>query len=284
MWQNQNEVEYKKREHIVKPGVFIPQTNINYPQKPDEYILQPKIIYPVKVDSNYPYLDKSFKGRLLNFAVYTGIFTFVFIIHKIRYGLKIEGKKNLRAAKKYCKNGALTVCNHVYRWDFLAVVQAVRKKMWFISRTENVMTSDRNFVRGAGGIPLPEGSSGIRQYNQAFDELHSKKKWIHIFPESCRWDYYEPIRPFKIGAFKMAYRYQIPVIPCVLTYREAKGIYKIFKVKHPLITIHIGKAILPYAKDGERKNDVCQRMRKEAHSQMVKMAGILQNCWEAQGD
>ena len=284
MLQNQSEVEYNKREHIVKPGVYIPQLNIDYPKIPDEYLLNPKIIYPVKVDSTYPYLDKSFKGRLLNFAVYAGIFTLVFLLQKIRYGLKIEGKKNLRAAKKYCKNGALTVCNHVYRWDFLAVVQAVKKKMWFISRTENVMTSDRNLVRGAGGIPLPQGFSGSRQYNAAFDELHSKKKWIHIFPESCRWDYYEPIRPFKLGAFKMAYRYQIPVIPCVISYREPKGIYKLFKIKHPLITIHIGNAILPYAKEGERKNDICKRMRKEAHSQMVEMAGILQNCWDAEGD
>lgn len=278
------EIEYKKKEHIVKDGVYIPQTNIKYPEKPDEYLIKPKIIYPTTVDQNYPYLDKSFKSRLLNFAVYLGIFTLVFAIQRIRYGLKIKGRKNLKDAKKYFKNGAMTICNHVYRWDFLAVVQAVRKKLWFISRTENVMTSDKNLIRGAGGIPLPQGISGVRQFNEAFDELHSKKKWLHIFPESCRWEFYEPIRPFKIGAFKMAYKYQIPVIPCVLSYREPKGIYKIFKLNHPLITINIGKVILPNSENGETKNEICKRMRKNAHAQMVEMAGIIQNCWACEGD
>lgn len=278
------EIEYKKKEHIVKDGVYIPQTSIKYPEKPDEYLIKPKIIYPVTVDQNYPYLDKSFKSRLLNFAVYLGIFTLVFVIHRIRYGLKIKGRKNLKDAKKYFKNGAMTICNHVYRWDFLAVVQAVRKKLWFISRTENVMTPDKNLIRGAGGIPLPQGISGVRQFNEAFDELHSKKKWIHIFPESCRWEFYEPIRPFKIGAFKMAYKYQIPIIPCVLSYREPKGIYKIFKLNHPLITINIGKVILPNSENGETKNETCKRMRKNAHAQMVEMAGIIQNCWDCEGD
>lgn len=278
------EIEYKKKEHIVKDGVYIPQTNIKYPEKPDEYLIKPKIIYPTTVDQNYPYLDKSFKSRLLNFAVYLGIFTLVFAIQRIRYGLKIKGRKNLKDAKKYFKNGAMTICNHVYRWDFLAVVQAVRKKLWFISRTENIMTSDKNLIRGAGGIPLPQGISGVRQFNEAFDELHSKKKWLHIFPESCRWEFYEPIRPFKIGAFKMAYKYQIPVIPCVLSYREPKGIYKIFKLNHPLITINIGKVILPNSENGETKNEICKRMRKNAHAQMVEMAGIIQNCWACEGD
>lgn len=278
------EIEYKKKEHIVKDGVYIPQTNIEYPEKPDEYLIKPKIIYPTTVDQNYPYLDKSFKSRLLNFAVYLGIFTLVFVIHRIRYGLKIKGRKNLKDAKKYFKNGAMTICNHVYRWDFLAVVQAVRKKLWFISRTENVMTPDKNLIRGAGGIPLPQGISGVRQFNEAFDELHSKKKWIHVFPESCRWEFYEPIRPFKIGAFKMAYKYQIPIIPCVLSYRKPKGIYKIFKLNHPLITINIGKVILPNSENGETKNETCKRMRKNAHAQMVKMAGIIQNCWDCEGD
>lgn len=278
------QIEYKKKEHIVKDGVYIPQTNIEYPEKPDEYLIKPKIIYPVTVDQNYPYLDKSFKSRLLNFAVYLGIFTLVFVIHRIRYGLKIKGRKNLKDAKKYFKNGAMTICNHVYRWDFLAVVQAVRKKLWFISRTENVMTSDKNLIRGAGGIPLPQGISGVRQFNAAFDELHSKKKWIHVFPESCRWEFYEPIRPFKLGAFKMAYKYQIPIIPCVLSYREPKGIYKIFKLNHPLITINIGKVILPNSENGETKNETCKRMRKNAHTQMVEMAGIIQNCWDCEGD
>ncbi len=272
-------------EHIVKENVFVPETGITYPDKPDDFILQPKILYPVTLDGEYPYLDTSFKAKFLNFSIYTGIFLLVFPLQRIRYGLKIEGKQNLRKYRKTFSNGAITVCNHVYRWDFLAVLQAVKfRRMWFPARDVNVMSSDRDMVRGAGGIPIPDSLAGLRQFNAAFDALHEQKKWIHIFPESCRWEFYQPIRPFKIGAFKMAYKYQVPIIPFVITYRKPTGIYKLFKVKHPLITLRVGEPIFPETKEGERRSEVCQRLRRETHQAMQQMAGIVQNCWEPEGD
>jgi len=272
-------------EHIVQDGTYIPDTGIKYPEKPDDFILNPKIIYPVELDDNYPFMDNSFKSRLLKFGIYTGIFLLVFPVQKIRYGLKIVGKENIRKNRKYFKNGAVTVCNHVYRWDFLAVLQAVKyRRIWFPCRDVNVMTSDKNMIRGAGGIPIPSSLSAMRKFNAVFDELHSKKKWIHVFPETSRWEFYEPIRPFKLGGFKMAYKYQIPVIPFVISYREPKGIYKLLKVNHPLITLNVGTPVFPAKQENEDRNDVCLRMRKETHEQMVKMAGIKQNYWPCELD
>ena len=68
------------REHIVKENVYIPETGINYPDQPDAHILEKKKLRDVIVDKNYPFIDKSFKGRLLNWGVYLGIFTIMFTL------------------------------------------------------------------------------------------------------------------------------------------------------------------------------------------------------------
>lgn len=269
------------KTHINEYGVFVPNEKANFPENPEAHIVEKKIIHPVDIENEYPFLDKSFGGRWLNFWIYAGIFLLVYPVHRIYYGLKIVGKENIKKNKSLFKNGAMTICNHVYRWDFLAVVQAVGyKRIWFPCLDKNVMTSDWKMVRGAGGIPIPSTNAATRQFNKAFDELHKNKKWIHVFPENSRWDFYQPIRPFKIGAFKMAYRYKIPVIPMVISYRKPKGIYKLLKIKHPLITISVGKPVLPEKQNEESKNETCLRMLTDSHLQMQKMAGIKQNGWE----
>lgn len=270
-------------EHIVEENTYIPETNIIYPEKPDEFIVIPNKIKDIDVENNYPFLNKSFKAKAWNLFTYFVIFILVFALNTCRYGLKIKGKKNLRKYKKYFKNGAITVCNHVYKWDYLAVLQAVKyRRMWFPARAANLETSDGILIQGAGGIPIPSSFSALKNFNKAFDELNSKKKWIHLFPESCRWDFYQPIRPFKIGAFKMALKYKVPIIPMVISYRKPTGIYKLLKTKHPLITLNIAEPILPEKYKDLSKNEAANVIRKECHATMVKMAGIIKNKWPAE--
>ena len=270
------------REHIVNEGVFIPDMGIEYPAEPTQRILPLVKVCDIEVDENYPFIMKSFKEKFFHHLIYAGIFTFVFPLHVLRYGLKVEGRKNLRKNRKLLKNGALVVCNHVYRWDFLAVVQALRcHKLWYPTFADNVCGKDRIFIRSTGGIPIPDkgGFAAIRKFNEAFDKLHRRKKWLLLFPESCRWDWYEPIRPFKTGAFEMAYRYDIPVVPIVLHYRPVSGWRKLIGMKHPLVTVSVGEPIVP-DKSGSRKAET-HRMCVAAHEQMCSMAGIKQNGWNA---
>ena len=268
------------QEHIVKEGTYVPPTDCVWPQKPDEPFLRPKHLRDVVVDQNYPFIDKSLKYFLWRNFVYACIWTLVFFLQHVRYGIKFEGLQNLRKNKALFKNGAVTVCNHVYRWDYLAVVQAVRKRLWFPARAENLMGKDADLIRAVGGIPVAQNFSGTKKFYEAFDALHERKKWLHVFPESCRWTWYQPIRPFKRGAFEFARRYDIPVIPMAIRYREAGAVRRFFGVKHPLVTLCVGEPILP-DQTLSAKQDAA-RMLKEAHRQIVELAGIVQNQWPAQ--
>lgn len=134
------------------------------------------------------------------------------------------------------------------------------------------------YLKYFGGIPVPEDFGGLRKFNEAFDELHRRKQWICVFPEARNWHYYKPVKPFRKGAFTMAYKYDIPVLPLNISYRKRGGIWKLFgKEEIPLMTMNIGDPIFP-DRSKPRKDEV-ERLLCEAHKAVCDMAGIIENPW-----
>ena len=202
----------------------------------------------IKFDGTYDYLDKSLKFKFLHTLVYLIVWIVGFPLNRIRFGLKIEGREKIRRNRKLFAGGVMTVCNHVHRWDMVCVLQAMRfRQAW---------------------IPM---------YAQPFNGSDGFKMKFHIFPESCSWKFYAPLRPFKTGAFNMAYRYSLPVVPMILSFRPRTGWRKLFGKGEPLLTIHVGDPIVPDLSVPRR--DEAARMRDLAHKTMLDMAGIVSNPW-----
>jgi 1-acyl-sn-glycerol-3-phosphate acyltransferase len=267
----------------MKTEPYVPHVGLTYPDKPDVHMNPLKIEVDIQIDQNYPFIDKSLSFRLWSALIYFAIFTLVFILSPLRFGLRIEGRHILKKYRRLFKNGAMTVSNHVQRWDFLMVLQAVRfRKLYFPAWKENLSGPDRHLIRAAGGIPVPDSIHAMRQFNAAMEELHEKKKWIHVFPESANWYYFQPIRPFKKGMFTIAYLYNMPVIPLAFSYREPTGLYKVFRKKYPLITLRIGEPLLPDLTKPRR--EAVNILRAETHRRMVELAGITLNPYPAEGD
>ncbi|MDR3139214.1 MAG: 1-acyl-sn-glycerol-3-phosphate acyltransferase [Treponema sp.] len=262
---------------------YSPQLDITYPDQPDAHMfLGPKEV-DISIDEHYPFLDKSFAFRIKSALIYLGIFTLVFIISPIRFGLKIEGRDKLKKHRALLRKGALTVSNHVLRWDFLCVLQAVRfRRLYFPAWKENISGPDRNLIRLVGGIPVPTDIHVIKYFNRAFDELHERKKWFHVFPEGSNWPYYLPIRPFRKGMFTIAYKYNIPVIPMAFSYRPARGFRTLFKKNYPLITLKIGEPLLPDLT--LPRKEAVNLLRAACHKRIVELAGIRDNPWPCEGD
>jgi 1-acyl-sn-glycerol-3-phosphate acyltransferase len=264
---------------------YVPQLGIKYPTDLEEHMYRKPKEVEIILDEHYPFLDKSLKARLWGALIYWGIFTLVFAICPVRFGLRIEGRRILKKNRKLFKNGAMTVSNHIFRWDLLSVLQAIRyRRLYFPVFKDNLCGSDRHVIRGAGGIPVPTDIHVIKYFNQAFDELHARKKWFHAFPEGSTWDYYQPIRPFKKGVFTMAWKYNIPVIPMAFSYRPPTGIYRFFKKGYPLITLRIGAPILPDRRLSQR--EAAALLREQCHKKIVELAGIPkgENPWPCEGD
>jgi 1-acyl-sn-glycerol-3-phosphate acyltransferase len=270
---------------------YVPQMGFVYPDKPDDRMVPMEIIHNITIDEHYPFLDKTFKFRLRRFGIYLGIVTIVRWMSFFRFGLKIEGRENLRKHRALLKNGAMTISNHVHRWDFPFVAIAVRyRTMYFPVWKEILNSKDLNFIRGAGGIPIPDHIQAIKFFNKAFDELHARKKWIHAYPESSRFDYFQPIRPFKKGVFTIAYRYNLPVIPMAYSYRApafpvtlTNNIRsKMGLQQYPMLTLRIGEPILIDESLGRK--EAVQKLRKDCHKAVVRLAGIRDTPFPAEGD
>jgi len=269
---------------------YIPNLDIVYPEKPDGHMFPFKKDIEITFDENYPFLDKSFKFRLKRFVTYLLIFTANRIVSFLRFGFKVEGRKNLRKNRKILKNGAMTISNHVQRWDFQFTQVATRyHTSFFPVWKEQCKGPDRGWIRYAGGIPIPDGIQAMKFFNKAFDEIREKKIWIHAYPESSRFDYYPYIRPFKKGVFTMAWHYNIPVLPVAITWRKPfpltlDNIPRLFTGKKllPGITTRVGEPLL-FDESLPRKEAV-QKMRKECHKAIVRLAGITNNPYPAESD
>ena len=270
---------------------YVPNLGINYPAKPDDHMVVFRKTREVCVDENYPFLDRSFTFRFKRGLMHFAIFTLVFLMSPLRFGLKIEGRNILRKYGNYFKGGAMTVSNHMHRWDLLFVLQAIRYRMvYFPLWKEQLNGPDSGIIRLAGGIPVPDDIHTIKYFNRAFDRIHEKKKWIHAFPESSRFDYFQPIRPFKKGVFTLAYRYNLPVIPMAFSYRDPGSSFTLFnflrsltgRQKLPMITLRIGEPILPDTSLGRK--EAAGKLRKECHEAVVHLAGIRDNPYPVEGD
>ena len=270
-----------------QPGVYVPDMGIKYPDYPFERLLEVEVkdssLGKYRFDDSFPYLDKSFGYK---FNMYVTGWAFKWLIasawNRLHYGLRIKGREKLKKYREALADGAMCVCNHCYEMDALAVNHAVRpgRILWIPMYAKHFNGSKCWYMRYMGGIPIPEEPSGVRPFNEAFDEFHRRKGWMLVFPEAVRWNWYQPIRPFRPGAFSMAWKYNIPVIPFAITYRERKGLHKLFGPKEmPCITITVGEPIF-IDKTARRKEEL-NRVLRQAHGQMVSMAGIIENPWPA---
>ncbi|GMO56745.1 MAG: hypothetical protein Ta2A_02100 [Treponemataceae bacterium] len=254
---------------------FVPELGYACPDDTTEHILHiaGKNKLP-ELDENFPYVNKTLWHRIKRAALYCFIWTVVFLVQCIRFNLRIEGRQNIRKYRKALKNGAITVCNHVHKWDFLLILQALKyRRIWVPSWKNNFNGSDGALMDTIGAIPLPETYAGNKGFMRALDKLHAEKEWIQIYPEVALWPCFQPIRPFRRGAFVFAYRYDVPIVPLAISYREVKNpIYKFFKKNAPYITVRIGEPIFPDHNVSDRQG--IDAMRTKCHASVCALAGI----------
>ena len=245
---------------------------VSYPERSDEQMFKFVKKKDIILDENYPYYDKSLKFKIKRSLGW--LYANLFIIPLVSLnGGKIVGKENIKKNKKLFKHGAITICNHVLYWDYVCVMKAIRPHIQYHpSWKENFTSKHSNTIRLAGGIPIPtENKKAMVKFNQAIGEILQDNKWVHFFPEGALWPYYPDIRPFKKAVFKYAVRYNKPIIPMAISFRERTGIFKLFG-KKPLPTLHIGEPLLPDLT--LPVNEAIDKMHKEAYHITQSLIGI----------
>lgn len=249
------------------------QLNYEYPSRSDEHMITVKRIRKTNFDVNYSYIDRRFRFKLLRVMYWLLVTFIVFPLLRLTHGLRIYGKKNLKKHKKALENGAITIANHVFYWDFLCVLKAIRPRLTFFPAwKDNFEGPNGGLIRLSGGIPIPTDSvRAMMKFNSAMEELMKSKRWIHFFPEGSMWLYYPDIRPFKKAVFNYAVKFERPVVPIALSFRPRRGLTKLF-TKKPCVDLHIGEPI--FMNKELSKKEAAEQMQREAYHVIQVMAGI----------
>jgi 1-acyl-sn-glycerol-3-phosphate acyltransferase len=200
----------------------------------------------IHLDKDYEYMPRGKMFMLKRAGVAVLLNLIVFPLMHLTHGLRIYGKQTLKKHNKEFKNGAITISNHVFMWDYLAVLKCIRPQFPnFPAWDKNIKGPTGGLIRTIGGIPVPtKDLRGMIAFKNAFEKLLKENKWIHFFPEGSLWFYYPDIRPLKPAVFELACKFNKPVIPIGFSFRKRRGLYKLFW-NMPCVDVHIGVPLLP---------------------------------------
>ena len=259
--------------------LYTPDTSkFIYPEDTGTHYIDVTVDRGILFDKDYPYVDNSSSFRFKRFWVRLLLRLIVFPMARIKMGLKIEGKSFLKLYKDVIKNGAVTISNHVHRWDYICIMKAIHNYKWpyLLSWNKNVNGEDGPLVRLVGGIPIPENDNEATiAFMKAMKKLFEENNIVQIYPEGSMWEYYRPIRPFKNGAASFAVKYDKPIIPMAFTYRKPSWLrMKLFK-QVALFTLHVGEPLFINKELDKIKQSEDLTIR--AHQAVCRLAGYYNN-------
>ena len=244
-----------------------------YPEQSDEHMLSLKCTRTIHLDENYEYMPHGVLFCIERALVASLLHLIVFPLMRLTHGLRIYGRKNLKSHKKEFKNGAITISNHVFMWDYLCVLKAIRPHIsYFPAWKTNFECGWQPFMRILGGMPIPEGDiHAMMKFKRDMDEVVESGRWLHVFPEGSMWYFYPDIRPLKLSAFNYAVKYGKPIIPISMSFRPRKGFRRIFG-KGPFVDLPIAEPI--YADKSLAPRDAAIELRARAYKIMQEMNGV----------
>lgn len=139
----------------------------------------------------------------------------------------INGMENLQGVE----TGAIITCNHFNPFDSFSIEQVFRlsgkskeKKLYKVIREGNYTNLPGLygfFFRNCDTLPLSSNKRTMIEFMKATSTILQRGDFILIYPEQSLWWNYKKPKPFKNGAFKMAVRNNVPVIPIFITMEDS---------------------------------------------------------------
>lgn len=162
---------------------------------------------------------------------------------------EIRGLENMRELS----SGAVITCNHFNPFDTFAMHEAflrsgVKDKILYRVIREGNYTSFGGFygflMRNFYTLPLSSNRHTMNKFSAAVDKLLRDGHFVLIYPEQSLWWNYRKPKPLKSGAYSIAYKSEVPILPCFITMKDSD---KMGDDGYPVqeYTINIGEPIYP---------------------------------------
>lgn len=238
----------EKIEELEKQGKF----DIDAEEDPPAIVLEPE---------NVDYLKKKSKSKIKNrIANKMGERFLNELIKDKKLIIKqVHGIENLKSIK----GGAIITCNHFNPFDSFSIEEVFRKsglnkekKLYKVIREGNYTNFPGLygfFFRNCDTLPLSSNKRTMIEFMKAVDIILQRGDYILIYPEQSLWWNYRKPKPLKNGAFNLAARNNVPVIPIFITMEDSEIIGEDgFPVQEYIL--NIGKPIYPKHELTQREN------------------------------
>jgi len=207
------------------------------------------IVIPLTAD--FPYINHGWRKIKVFFQKVFAIKPFVWYENKLVYKTKVEGRENLKGVKS-----AIVTSSHVFIFDCLIAMHALRGHKLKITAADfnNQEGWFGDLMRAGGMLPIGKKIDVMKKFNNAVEHYLLYNNFILFYPEQAMWYMYDKPRPRKDGAFHYAAKFNVPVIPMFISYRNSGKIGKDgLEIKY--ITEHILKPIFPDPKLSFKENE-----------------------------
>ena len=164
-----------------------------------------------------PVINLSSGFLLCSFVLFWLYAPLVVVFNTVVFGLRIRGRENLRGVKE---RGCIVVSNHSLYLDPAIVGQTVFPLRCFYSAMRSHFRNPAFglFLRLMGAFPIPD-PSGLRKTARTIREALDRGRPVHFFPEGEMTHLSQTVAPFKSGAFFLALRLGVPIVPVTLVHR-----------------------------------------------------------------
>lgn len=179
----------------------------------------------------------------------------------------MDGGENLRLLKD---TGAVITCNHFGIPDNYILYHCIqnslkKKRLYKVIREGNYTGFSGLFgflFRNCNTLPLSSNRRTMVNFMSAADTLLRRGEAVLIYPEQGMWWNYRKPRPFKIGAFKIAARAGVPVLPTFVTMKDDET--KLDEHNYPLqhYTLHVMPPVYPDKTLSEKQ--AAEKMKEDA--------------------
>ena len=198
----------------------------------------------MKKEKKQVFIPKGIFYHIGSFLLFYLVAIPVLFIVNIFLGVRIKGRKNLKAVKK---TGGVTIANHIFALDCEIVAFALlAKRPWFLMHYWSFDIPVAGMLaRLLGGVPTVKNK--IKDTKRLFDELETeihKGRIVHIFPEGESISYDRNLRPFFKGAFRLSINTKTPIGVMLFSYRKRSWFARIF-FKKPALVLNVFPPVYP---------------------------------------
>ncbi|GHT86050.1 hypothetical protein FACS1894129_5550 [Actinomycetota bacterium] len=159
-------------------------------------------------------LWSNIKSNVFSFAFAPLVMAVLPLLMRVR----LVGRDNAQQYRRLTQTrGGLVLCNHTYYLDGTFALYALwPRRLWYTTQAENLSLPIAGQILSFwDAVGIERGKNGQKKFNDDMGKLLREGKSIVLYPEGNLRLFEKELQPFHKGAFHLAVREQVPILPIV---------------------------------------------------------------------